>query len=174
MLESPKPLKLPRWIVLVLWPVMLLLAHVITPASLSALTPRLGWKHERPTAWNLLGFVLVVPGLIWLGWCVYLHFTYSPQTIQTPEPAPSYLLTSGPYKWSRNPMYIAGMAMWAGWTIFYGSLAVLLGALAFWSGVIFLAVPYEERHLAARFGPSHARYKRAIPRWLGRPHFEHL
>jgi len=44
----------------------------------------------------------------------------------------------------------------------------LLGvALLFWSALAFLAIPFEERRLEARWGESYRRYKRAVPRWLG-------
>ncbi len=64
------------------------------------------------------------------------------------------------------PLYVAGMAMWAGWTVFYSSVVGLVSMLAFWSGRIFLAVPYEECRRQARFDDSYAQYKRTVPRWL--------
>lgn len=42
---------------------------------------------------------------------------------------PSYLLMRGPYRFTRNPMYVAELGLWLGWTIFFGSPAVLIGCL---------------------------------------------
>jgi protein-S-isoprenylcysteine O-methyltransferase Ste14 len=109
---------------------------------------------------------LVLPGLLCLLWCIALHFWRSPRTVEAAAAAPAYLMTEGPYRWSRNPMYVAGMAMWAGWAVFYGSVAVLVSGLVWWSGVIVVAVPYEERQLRARWGASYAHYTSAVPRWL--------
>jgi hypothetical protein len=75
--SSTRPL-LPRWTVLVLWPALLLFVHLGVPASLSTLRPRVGWRRGKPGALNLLlGALLIVPGLIWLGWSVYCHFVHS-------------------------------------------------------------------------------------------------
>jgi hypothetical protein len=115
--------------------------------------------------WNVLGLVLIAPGLIWLGWCVYLHFARSASRVEVAAAAPPYLLTDGPYRWSRNPMYVAGMAIWTGMAVFYGSIPILIVGVLFWSAVVFLAVPYEERHLRAR--RWHTTDTVALPRWLG-------
>jgi protein-S-isoprenylcysteine O-methyltransferase Ste14 len=117
--------------------------------------------------WNVLGLVLIAPGLIWLGWCVYLHFARSASRVEVAAAAPPYLLTDGPYRWSRNPMYVAGMAIWTGMAVFYGSIPILIVGVLFWSAVVLLAVPYEERHLRARLGEAYDRYSRSVPRWLG-------
>ena len=74
----------------------------------------------------------------------------------------------GPYQFTRNPMYLSGMAIWLGWVIFYGSVAVFVGFVVGWVSVIFLVVPWEERKLEARFGDAYLQYKNTVPRWLGR------
>lgn len=45
------------------------------------------------------------------------------------ELKPQYLLVTGPYRYTRNPMYLGGIGIWLGWAIFYGSLSLLLGVL---------------------------------------------
>ena len=65
-------------------------------------------------------------------------------------------------------MYLCGMLMWLGWIIFYGSVAVLEGAVVFWGSVAGLVVPWEEHKLETRFGETYLRYKNRIPRWLGK------
>ena len=159
----------PRWLAFILWPLTLLLGHAGLPAGLANLTRRTGWNNNQPGAWNILGLLLVVPGFLCLGWCAYLHFVRSSRTIEVVMAAPPELLIEGPYKWSRNPMYVAGMVIWSGWVFFYGSLGVLAGMLPFWSAIALLGVPQEERRLEAQFGESYTRYKRTVPRWLGRP-----
>jgi protein-S-isoprenylcysteine O-methyltransferase Ste14 len=84
------------------------------------------------------------------------------------ERTPKYLLVAGPYTWTRNPMYLAEMALWIGWALFYGSSGVLIGLLVLWAVMNFMVVPFEERDLEARFGDSYLRYKQRVPRWLGK------
>ena len=149
---------------------MFLLAHAAAPAGLSELTPHYGWVQDRPSVWNLPSLVLVVGGFAFLAWCLYHHFVRWPWMVEFKGFTPPYLLTAGPYQWSRNPMYVAGIVIWFGWALFYGSLAVLLGMAVFWSAIALLSVPYEERALEAQFGEEYLSYKRAVPRWLGRAH----
>jgi protein-S-isoprenylcysteine O-methyltransferase Ste14 len=76
------------------------------------------------------------------------------------------LVTSGPYRITRNPMY-AGMAF------LYVALALSLGviwALAFLPLVLFtvdrLVIAREERYLEAKFGEQYREYKTSARRWL--------
>ncbi len=82
--------------------------------------------------------------------------------------APILLLTSGPFAWSRNPMYVSALTLWVGWSLFYGSTAVAAVCPVFWALVAFIIVPREERSLEACFGETYLRYKQQVPRWLGK------
>ena len=55
------------------------------------------------------------------------------------------------------------------WALFYGSVPVLLVAVAAWAAANFLKVPQEERGLEARFGGAYRAYKARVPRWLSLP-----
>jgi protein-S-isoprenylcysteine O-methyltransferase Ste14 len=76
------------------------------------------------------------------------------------------IVRTGPYRLSRNPIYVSfmllqlGIALWAGsvWV-----LAMLLPAAALIACVV---VPREERYLASRFGGEYAEYRRSVRRWL--------
>ncbi len=81
---------------------------------------------------------------------------------------PKYLLVRGPYTFTRNPIYLSLLAIWFGWALFYGSVAVCVGCVVGWVIVTLLVVPWEERELEARFGEAYLRYKNTVPRWLGR------
>ena len=91
----------------------------------------------------------------------------SPQRIELRSAA--FLITRGPYAFSRNPMYVSELTLWLGWAVFYGSVAVLVG-FAILLTVLTASVPHEERVLDARLGDAYRAYKRAVPRWLGRTH----
>jgi protein-S-isoprenylcysteine O-methyltransferase Ste14 len=81
--------------------------------------------------------------------------------------APPFLMTTGPYAYTRNPMYIAELALWLGWAILFGSLVILLGFVVL-TVVIILVVPWEERGLETQFGETYRQYQARVSRWLGR------
>jgi protein-S-isoprenylcysteine O-methyltransferase Ste14 len=80
---------------------------------------------------------------------------------------PPFLMTTGPYAYTRNPMYVAELALWLGWTILFGSLATLLGLMVL-TVVIMVVLPREERGLEKQFGETYRQYKARVPRWLGK------
>jgi protein-S-isoprenylcysteine O-methyltransferase Ste14 len=81
--------------------------------------------------------------------------------------AKSYLLTRGPYAFSRHPTYLSILTLLFGWVIFYGSVAVFI---AFVAGCVFFnfAAVWEERALEARFGEAYLAYKNKGRRWFGK------
>jgi protein-S-isoprenylcysteine O-methyltransferase Ste14 len=75
---------------------------------------------------------------------------------------------AGPYRFTRNPIYIAYLGIWLGWAIFFGSIGVLVVWLLWCLVAIFNLVPREERDLEAAFGESYLQYKNRVPRWFGK------
>ena len=77
------------------------------------------------------------------------------------------LVTSGIYRWSRNPMYLGMLLLLAGWTLHLGSLVALLVVPACF--LLYLdrfQVVAEERALATAFGEDYAAYARRVRRWI--------
>ena len=79
--------------------------------------------------------------------------------------APEYLLTQGPYRLTRNPMYVGELAIWSGWTVLLGSPPVA-GTLLLVVAVMRLGVEFEERSLAEHYGEQWRAYAARTPRWL--------
>jgi protein-S-isoprenylcysteine O-methyltransferase Ste14 len=76
-----------------------------------------------------------------------------------------YLLRKGPYRLSRNPMYLGEGVVWLGWALFYGSPAVWAGC-AVMCAALGTIVRWEERRLLERFGDDYRAYLDAVPRWM--------
>jgi len=168
--EQSDAANLPRWaaliIALIFWVLLLPLVHAGIPWALSLFTPRYGWTEGQPGTWNWLGLIPIVPATICLIWLMILHFSRMPQNVKL-ERTPKYLLTGGPYRFTRNPMYIAELALWLGWAILYGSIPIF--ALLVMAPLGFKrVVAREERDLQARFGESYVEYKNKVPRWFGK------
>jgi len=132
--KPSKSVLLPHWMALILTSVVFLLGHVAAPQELSLLSARHGWADGEPGWLNLLGLIPIGTGFSGLVWCLRLHFVGARGSFET-EGTQNYLVVRGPYQFTRNPMYLSGMLIWLGWIIFYGSVAVLAGAVVFWGNV---------------------------------------
>jgi protein-S-isoprenylcysteine O-methyltransferase Ste14 len=150
------------------WLVAIPLAHGIVPWALSRLTPRYGWTAGYPGTWNWLGLFPIAVGaavFIWLFASSLMRFRELPERVQVLPP--SILVTYGPYAYTRNPIYVAALALWLGWSILFGSLVILIGVVVLTAWITFV-VPREERTLEKQFGETYRQYQARVPRWLGR------
>jgi protein-S-isoprenylcysteine O-methyltransferase Ste14 len=87
----------------------------------------------------------------------------------TPVPArkaTTAIVRTGPYRFSRNPIYLAFSLLQLGIAIWVNSLwllATLVGAVAL---IHYVVIPREEQYLERRFGAEYLDYKRSVRRWL--------
>ena len=162
---------IPRWIAVILalftWLVVIPLAHGVVPWAVSTLVPRYGWDNGSPGIWNWLGLIPVTTAAALLIWILVLGIAETPDRI-TLGLTPTFLMIRGPYELTRNPMYVAELGLWLGWSLFFGSLGVLAGCLVLLSVVSLIILPREERCLEAAFGEAYVQYKTRVPRWLGK------
>lgn len=108
----------------------------------------------------LLGGVL----LVWAGVTFWrAHTTINPLV---PSKA-SHLVTHGPFRWTRNPMYLALALMLAGWALWLGNAVSFLGVPVFVLVVTVLQIVPEERVLQEHFGEEYMRYRDRVNRWFG-------
>ena len=165
--KGGREIKLPRWAIPVVWAIIVLMIMIILPWIVALLGHRYGWDHGVPATWNFTGLVAVVMGLAMYVWCLVFHFKSYRNAVRIGF-TPPHLVVTGPYRYSRNPMYVAGLFVWIGWTIFYGSPAVFIGLVLLWSMFTLRVIPYEERQLEALFGDEYLEYKKSVRRWSGR------
>ena len=110
------------------------------------------------------GFVFVVVGI---GFAFSaLGIFKKTKTTTVPHETPSTLVTSGPYRFTRNPMYV-------GLTLIY--LGVAGTRLEIWPAIVlplllayvnFVVIPVEERSLRGVFGDAYQEYGARVGRWL--------
>lgn len=163
---KPKRAVFPRWLAPVYFALLIPLALGAAPWALSRLSPRYGWDGGRLGPLHLLPLILVAAGIACVIWIVVLHYRQAPHGWEL-EKTPKYLLTRGPYRFTRNPSFLSLLAVLVGWTLFYGSLSILAAALVAWLVMNFVVVPQEERELEKRFGEAYLRYQAKVPRWIG-------
>ncbi|MGA3210958.1 MAG: isoprenylcysteine carboxylmethyltransferase family protein [Terriglobales bacterium] len=76
----------------------------------------------------------------------------------------SELATSGPYAYTRNPLYLGSMIIGAGFAVAARSVWVFIGLLAFFLLIYFPVIKAEERFLRSRF-PEFDAYAQQVPRF---------
>jgi protein-S-isoprenylcysteine O-methyltransferase Ste14 len=119
----------------------------------------------RTLAWIQIAGGLVAGAGLLLALTCFALFAHLRTTI-LPERTPSGLALRGPYRYSRNPMYLslvlsyAGLCVQIGWP--WALLLLPLPLLALQRVVI----PFEEARLHERFGSAYERYCAQVRRWL--------
>jgi len=76
------------------------------------------------------------------------------------------LVTSGIYRFTRNPMYVGLTLLVLGWAAFLCSAWALLGPVVFVLYISRFQIAPEERVLSAKFGTAYADYALRVRRWL--------
>ncbi len=117
----------------------------------------------RPVAWTLAGIagVASLSLALWGAWQLKRA-----GTAIDPYGSSSAIVTSGPYAFSRNPLYVAIGLLFAAVGLGFNSVA-MLAMIPPWLVVMhFGVVLREERYLAAKFGATYIAYQRQVRRWL--------
>ncbi len=160
---------MPRWAGPPIWIPLVALFYGVLPWALSLVDVRYGWTGSAPGVANMSGIAAVATGFSFLVWALGHHYASASRGWEM-SPTPGYLIVRGPYRYTRNPMYFGGAAIWFGWAIFYGSASIVAVFLVFVAGLNFGLIPWEERSLERAFGDSYRQYRDAVPRWIPRLH----
>ena len=147
---------------------------LIAPGVVAGLVPwwLTGWRMGAayPAPVQITGAVLAAVGAAAL---LAAFAQFAIQGLGTPAPpAPTeHLVVRGLYRYVRNPMYLAVLAVIAGQALLL-SRPVLLGyAAAVAAASVTFVYGYEQPTLARRYGAEYQAYKRAVPGWWPRvPH----
>jgi protein-S-isoprenylcysteine O-methyltransferase Ste14 len=147
-----------------------LIAFLAMPAMVAGVIPwmlRPATRGPDLTAFAGAGVVLGLLGSGLLVWCVVVFYYVGRGTL-APWAPPETLVTAGPYRHSRNPMYLAVLGILCGWAIVYQSRTLLWYAVGV--GLLFEVRVrfFEEPWLARRDGDAWAAYSGHVPRWIGR------
>jgi len=117
----------------------------------------------RP-GWRWLGLLLLVPAFLLAAPAA--RALARRHTTLHPFGAPSQLVTDGPYRYTRNPLYLALACILLGVAVWLGSLAALLVVPAFAWAITVVFIRHEEQVLADTFGEAFAAYCRRVRRWI--------
>lgn len=144
-------------------PVALTLVFGAVMWAVAAATPSLA----VPLPGRLLLALLVAGAGGLLALAGVLEFRRAGTTVNPTTPgASATVVSSGIYRFSRNPMYAGFLLALAGWAIFLAHSIALLMLPLFVAYMNRFQIAPEERALAAKFGPAYADYLRSVRRWL--------
>ena len=115
--------------------------------------------------WRIpLGVALVLFFVGWNGWALWLFGRH--ETGLLPGQETHALIEEGPYRVSRNPLYVGLLRLYVG----LASLAPTVWGLVLFPAAVLLvfwgAIRPEERYLHERFGAPYDDYRRRVRRWL--------
>lgn len=120
-------------------------------------------------AWRWMGLPLLAAGLL-LESAGTIAFWSQGRGTPHPAGAPQQLVRVGPFKHSRNPLYLARLMVLAGAAILLASGGTLLLTALLFLAIEFWLLPQEEARLRSRFGADYEEYCRTVPRWVALAH----
>ena len=143
-------------------PPLLYLALLILGILLSVWYP----VHFLPSAlaWPLGGIILaggMLPGPIW-----GIRTLRDAGTTIRPDKPAAKLVTNGPFRFSRNPLYLALTLIYAGIALMVDSIWALLLLFPVTFIMTRFVIQREEDYLARTFGEDYERYKKSVRRWI--------
>lgn len=145
------------------WPPLLLLAGIAAGAALGSWLP---FAVAMPAVLQAAGYLLIAAGIafdfsaIWTMWRA--------RTNILPHKAAGTLVTNGPFRLSRNPIYVGNTTTLFAMAFAFSNLWYVIAAFVMALLVDRLAIRREEIHLASRFGEAWKAYASRTPRWLFR------
>ena len=144
---------------------------LLVPVPLIGVLP--WWLHHRledrfmwaGTWGQWIGVWLILNGIGLAGWCVML-FNVRGHGTPLPLDPPKHFVAEGPYRVTRNPMFLGVFLILVGEGQVYQSRLLFLYLLLAIGVAHLFIVLVEEPDLRRRFGAAYEAYRRQIPRWI--------
>jgi protein-S-isoprenylcysteine O-methyltransferase Ste14 len=124
-------------------------------------------QHEYGLPLRLAGAALLAAGLVALA-SAFIRFVIDGLGTPAPVAPTRNLVINGPYRYVRNPMYLAVLATIIGQATVLGQPSLFAYAAAVGLAVATFVLSYEEPTLHERFGAQYDTYRHAVPRWRPR------
>ena len=142
-------------------PPFIFLGGLLLGGLLEAIEPLDGL--DTPWRWIVLG--LGVIGFVLLAPPAMRRFQLAGTQLPPFRPT-SAIVTEGPFRFTRNPMYIGMTVLYVGLAIGFDLIWALILLPAVLLVIRFYVIAREERYLEAKFGEEYLAYKRGVRRWL--------
>lgn len=146
----------------VVHPPIALALGLIIGFGLNWLYPLPFMPPSLPRMW--IGAVLFLLGIFLAVWSART-FRKAHTKVLTNQPA-STIVTTGPYGFSRNPIYVGMLLSLAGLAIGFDTLWFLAVMIAMYPVIRFGVIAREETYLEGKFGARYLDYKARVRRWI--------
>jgi protein-S-isoprenylcysteine O-methyltransferase Ste14 len=163
------PVAMPRWAAALGTAVFALIVQgggvVLLPYAFTRWQPG---TPPWPVVIRVIGVVLIAVGGIVVAWA-FAQFAAEGAGVPIPgEPNSQRLTVGGPYRYVRNPLYVASVAAISGQALLLSRAVLLIYAAAFLAITFFLVHWIEDPALARRFGQPFEDYRNQVPGWWPR------
>lgn len=145
------------------WPPILLVAVIAAAIVLGYISP-LPWPGLDDLTARIIGRSIGIVGIVLLVWAILTLRRHD--TTVLPDVGASHLVTTGPYRRFRNPIYLADTMILFGAAELTKNVWLVIAAVGFVLLVTWLAILPEEQHLERRFGQAYVDYKAKSRRWI--------
>ena len=113
---------------------------------------------------SLLGLILILSGISLV--FVSFRFMRKMKTTFIPDGTPEVLISSGPFKFSRNPIYLGMLTVLVGVAFLMSSLSAIIIAFVFGIIINFTWIAHEEKKLHELFSEDWENYSSKVRRWI--------
>ena len=113
---------------------------------------------------SLLGLILILSGISLV--FVSFRFMRKMKTTFIPDGTPEVLISSGPFKFSRNPIYLGMLTILVGVAFLMSSLSAIIIAFVFGIIINFTWIAHEEKKLHELFSEDWEKYSSKVRRWI--------
>lgn len=142
-------------------PPILLLIHIFAAFLLNWLFP-LPFTFAKILVW--VGYLLTLVG-IGLAFSAAGRFMKAHPTLD-PHGSVTEIVTSGPYRFSRNPIYLGFVCLLIGFPFIFSNYWGLILSPVLMVSLFQLIIKHEETYLEKKFGDVYSSYKSRVRRWL--------
>src|SRR5690606_37471435 len=112
-----------------------------------------------------IGRVVLLGGVLWGAWAISTFRRHRAEILPSSTVHPVFV-TSGPFRWSRNPMYLGSLVMAVGAALIVGTWLMWLVPFVLFLLQNFVIIPFEERSMRRTFGEEYDAYCARVRRWL--------
>lgn len=113
---------------------------------------------------STVGWVIVWAGIALMGLSFVMFLQH--KTSVVPKRIPNSVISTGPYRFSRNPIYLADAIVLIGYILTLGSVVSFILVPMFMKVIEMRFIEGEETHIRAEFGAPYAEYCKQTRRWI--------